>query len=219
MHLRLAADFGAIRQFKLPDLGESRLASPEIKEAVVQKWLVREGEEVEEFQNLADVSTDKLFTQIPSTEKGKVHKLFVKEGAACQVGDVLLEIEVEDQQTEAVQKPQADPKTAPDCPLAATGQATRSTSPGSKALSTPAVREYAKLKGLDINLIAGTGPDGRVTKQDVDSFKQHPQPAKSHGPRIEVGVDYYEDLLATPSVRSFATDNNVDISQVKVPLG
>lgn len=185
----------------------------------MQKWLVKEGEEVEEFQNLADVSTDKLFTQIPSTEKGKIHKLYVKEGDPCQVGSVLLELEVEDEAPAANAK---QPATATitsntqDCPLAADKQEARSTSPGGKVLSTPVVREYAKQKGIIINLVVGTGAEGRVTKQDVDNFKPGQQTQKPHSPRIEIGVDMYQDMLATPAVRSFATDNRVDISQVKV---
>ena len=67
----------------------------EIKEATVQKWHVEEGEEVEDFQTLVDVSTDKLFTEIPSTEAGKIHKIFIGEGEACQVGEVLFQIEVD----------------------------------------------------------------------------------------------------------------------------
>jgi 2-oxoisovalerate dehydrogenase E2 component (dihydrolipoyl transacylase) len=51
----------------------------------VKKWHVKEGDMVEEFQEVADVATDKLFTTIPSSFKGKIHKRFHKEEDSCQV--------------------------------------------------------------------------------------------------------------------------------------
>ena len=77
----------AIHSFRLPDLGEK------IKEAKVTKWLVKEGDIVEEYDDLADVTTDKLATKIPSTYSGKIHKLLVEEDGFCEVGQILLEID------------------------------------------------------------------------------------------------------------------------------
>jgi len=67
-----------------------------IKEATIQKWHVQEGDVVEELQTLADVSTDKLFTPIPASYSGKIHKIHVIEGNDCEVGQLLLEMEVEE---------------------------------------------------------------------------------------------------------------------------
>jgi len=85
--------FGTIKKFVLPDLGEK------IKEATIKKWHVKEGDQVVEFQTVADVATDKLFTQIPSSYNGKIHKRLHKEEEMCQVGEVFLEVEVEDDST------------------------------------------------------------------------------------------------------------------------
>ena len=191
---------------------------------MVQKWLVKEGDLVEEFQNLADVSTDKLFTQIPSTDKGKVHKLHFKEGDACQVGSVLLELELEDSvsgganevltQQKQTEQPAQSISSNKDTLLSNSG------SEAGKSISTPVVRQYAKEQGVNIGLVRGTGPEGRVTKADVDSFKAGGGIQKRrHPPRIEIGVDMYEDLLATPAVRSLAEEQGVDINQVKVGWG
>lgn len=51
----------------------------------MKKWHVKEGDSVEEFQEVADVATDKLFTTIPSSYKGKIHKRFHKEEDTCLV--------------------------------------------------------------------------------------------------------------------------------------
>lgn len=58
----------------------------------------------------------------------------------------------------------------------------------------------------------GSGPEGRITEADLEVRKE----VKGHSPRVEVGVDYYKDLLATPAVRDYANELKVDISSVKV---
>lgn len=87
-------NFGTLKTFILPDLGEK------IKEATVKEWHVKVGDNVEEFQTLADVSTDKLFTQIPSAYEGKIHKLFYGVEDTALVGDPFVQIEVEDESNE-----------------------------------------------------------------------------------------------------------------------
>ncbi len=84
------APFGSIKKFYMPDLGEK------IKEATVKAWHVQEGDPVEEFQPVADVATDKLFTSIPSSHTGVIHRRFHEEDYEGQVGALGLEIEVED---------------------------------------------------------------------------------------------------------------------------
>lgn len=192
-------------------------ALPEIKEATVQKWLVKEGDTVEQFQDLAEVSTDKLFTQIPATEEGKIHKIHIEEGNACQVGSILLELEVEEDEASSSQPSTATPSKASDQSTIKTEAKPASSSvkraSGEKVLSTPSVRAFAKSVKVDINNVQGSGADGRVTKEDVENF-MNKGGAPSHSPHIEVGVDIYQDLLATPAVRSFAKEHGVDINQV-----
>lgn len=79
------APFGVFK-FPLPDLGEK------IKEGKVKKLYVREGDRVEEFQKIADVESDKQFTEISSPEEGVIKKLYYSEDQTCQVGDIFLDI-------------------------------------------------------------------------------------------------------------------------------
>lgn len=94
----------ALRQFRLPDLGEK------IKEATVKRWRVAEGDVVGEFDTVAEVATDKLFTELPSPYSGTVRRLAVAEEENCNVGDVLMEIETVDIERED----QADQKLVDD---------------------------------------------------------------------------------------------------------
>lgn len=81
--------FGLIK-FNLPDLGEK------IKEGTIKKLYVKEGDTVEEFQHIADVASDKQFTEITATNAGVIKKIHHKEEEVCQVGDLFLEIITKD---------------------------------------------------------------------------------------------------------------------------
>lgn len=74
-------------KFHLPDLGEK------IKEGTIKKLYIKEGDHVEEFQKLADVASDKQFTELTASDAGVIRKIYYKEEDVCQVGDLFLEIE------------------------------------------------------------------------------------------------------------------------------
>lgn len=82
--------FGVIK-FNLPDLGEK------IKEGTIKKIYVKEGDAVEEFQKLADVASDKQFTEITASNSGVIQKIYYQEEEVCQVGDLFLEIFVKEE--------------------------------------------------------------------------------------------------------------------------
>ncbi|CAD8086584.1 unnamed protein product [Paramecium sonneborni] len=163
--------FGTVKIFKLPDLGEK------IKEATIKKWHVKIGDHVNEFDPVADVSTDKMFTQIPSNYTGKIHKLFHQEDETCLVGGDFLEIEIEsdNQQTASTQSHDHSVKQeeTKQEEIKQTIQTNNATS--NHKLATPAVRHLAKQKGIDLNKIQGSGQDGRVLKSDLEKQGQSPK--------------------------------------------
>ena len=71
-------------KFPLPDLGEK------IKEGTIKKLYVGEGQKVEEFQKIADVESDKQFTEITAPEEGKIAKIYYQETEVCKVGDLFM---------------------------------------------------------------------------------------------------------------------------------
>lgn len=174
-----SAFFGTIKPFKLPDLGEK------IKEATVKKVYVKEGDTVEEFQTIADVATDKMFTQIPSPFAGKVHKVFHKEEDTCLVGELFLEIELEDGSIAATEKSTTTTSSASTtkqqdqsnktCSLQSNSAKSESTSANDHSsndyvLATPSVRAIAKEHKISLKNIKGTGKDGRIMKSDINDF-------------------------------------------------
>lgn len=162
-----------VYEFRLPDIGEG------IAEGEVVKWLVKEGAEVKENQPLVEIMTDKVNVEIPSPRKGKVLRLMAKEGEILKVGQVLVTIEEQGAQSTAptsaptvhTVKPVARVQTvAPTTPKPAPQPLQVQRRP-QEILATPATRKLARDLGVDLSLVQGMGPGGRITDQDVQGFK------------------------------------------------
>ncbi len=154
--------------FILPDIGEG------IVECELVEWLVNVGDMVEEDQPVADVQTDKALVQIPAKHAGRVEALYVKQGEIAKVHAPLFQI-VTDQSDESTEShnreapaPQqsATPTRVEQVTqsIATSEQATR------KVLATPAVRRIARENDIDLSAVSGTGPSGRVLKEDMLRF-------------------------------------------------
>lgn len=144
-------------QLKLPDIGEG------VVEAEVIRWLVQPGDEIAEDQPVVEVMTDKATVTIPSPRRGRVVRLGFPEGAMARVHDVLVDIEVgAEGQPVAAQPPTPAPTPAAQPPPPASPP-----TPMRRVLATPAVRAMAREMGLDVQQVVGTGPGGRVTKDDL----------------------------------------------------
>ena len=133
-------------EFKLPDLGEG------LTEGEIARWLVEEGQEIDEDAPLVEIATDKTTVEIPSPAGGKVSQILVAEGEVVPVGTVLVVIGGDG----AAPKPTEEE-------LAAAPKAARS----DKVRATPLVRKVAQELGVDLASVTGTGPQGRVTEEDV----------------------------------------------------
>jgi pyruvate/2-oxoglutarate dehydrogenase complex dihydrolipoamide acyltransferase (E2) component len=128
-------------ELKLPDLGEG------LTEGEVARWLVSEGQEVAEDDPLVEIQTDKTTVEIPSPAAGKVTEILVEEGKVVPVGTVLVVIGGDG----------ATAKAAPPAPAQAP----------SRGRVTPLVRKVAQELGVDLEALTGTGPQGRITEEDV----------------------------------------------------
>jgi pyruvate dehydrogenase E2 component (dihydrolipoamide acetyltransferase) len=159
-------------EFKLPDIGEG------VVEGEIVKWLVKEGDRIGEDQPMVEVMTDKATVEIPSPRAGVVAKIHVGEGKICKVGQVMLAIDVAggngkaQTQTQTRTPTQARTRTETENPTATTSTPATASAPAfapasGKALATPATRKLARDLGVDISTVKGSGPNGRVTAEDV----------------------------------------------------
>lgn len=175
-------------EFRLPDIGEG------VVEGEIVKWHVKPGQQVKEDDPLVEVMTDKATVMIPSPKKGTILETRGEEGKIVKVGAILLMIDTGD----GIAPSSAPEAPAPEAARAAAktqSEAAPSPAQGGRALATPAIRKMAQNMGVDINAVIGTGPGGRVTKEDLEARSasktaapsapaatpQQPQPRPSGG--------------------------------------
>jgi pyruvate dehydrogenase E2 component (dihydrolipoamide acetyltransferase) len=160
-----------VLEFRFPDIGEG------ITEGVILKWFVEVGQEVKEGDSLFLVETDKVNAEIPSPANGTILARFGEVGDTINVGDVVVQI---GEAGAKAPRPQAEPVAednaavvgaleTSDHVLATSSEheAAAQEPPRRKALATPVARRMAKELGVDINTLVGSGPGGRVMKEDI----------------------------------------------------
>jgi pyruvate dehydrogenase E2 component (dihydrolipoamide acetyltransferase) len=163
-----AVDSSAVAyEFKLPDLGEG------LTEGEVARWLVTEGQEIGEDDPLVEIQTDKTTVEIPSPAAGKVARILVAEGETVAVGTVLVVIGEDGAAATDDEQPRAE--EAPQKQAAAPGGLAPGYGSPGRVRATPLVRRLAQELGADLETLRGSGPQGRVTEEDVRSA------AKSRG--------------------------------------
>ena len=144
----------------MPQLGET------VADGTVTKWFKKVGDTVVKGEPLFEVSTDKVDTEIPSPANGVLTKILVDEGVTVDVGTVLAVIgDGSDEPTATVTVPAANLKVSPKSTPEAGAREKRSTSDQSQL--SPVVRRLLEENHLNVADVAGSGPNGRVTRQDV----------------------------------------------------
>jgi len=151
-----------VQTFKLPDLGEG------LTEGEVARWLVAEGQEIREDEPLVEIQTDKATVEIPSPFAGTVLRILVAEGELAPVGATLVVIGEPGEETEHALASAAASETPGDGvsrDVVAAGSAARSAA--QRVQATPLVRRIAAELGVELDALAGSGPGGRITEDDV----------------------------------------------------
>jgi pyruvate dehydrogenase E2 component (dihydrolipoamide acetyltransferase) len=159
-------------QFRLPDIGEG------IHEGEIVKWFVKPGDKVQEDDVLCEVQNDKAVVEIPSPVAGTVEEIKVEEGSVAVVGDVLVtfdapgyeNLKFKGDHDEEEKKEEQAPKASEEAKTETASQAQVEVDPSRRVIAMPSVRKYAREKGVDIRLVAGSGNNGRVLKEDIDAF-------------------------------------------------
>ena len=214
----------------MPQMGES------IFEGAITKWLKQAGDRVEKDEPLFEISTDKVDAEIPAPVAGVLTEIRVPVGATVDVNTVvavisdaaLAERSAPDEMqtagakaqdsfsgaigtTEVVPCYKAEINEAVAC-----GQASQ---PGRKLRSSPLVRRIAKENSLDLNLIHGSGSEGRITKEDVLRYLSENGPGTS-APQAQLAPPQVPQVLAgrkirsSPLVRRIALENNLDLARI-----
>lgn len=158
-------------ELKMPAL------SPTMEEGTLAKWLVKEGDKVSSGDLLAEIETDKATMEFEAVDEGIITKLMVAEGTdGVKVGTVIATIAGEDDDSTSAPKaapilPKAEVaapvQAAPAPPAASIAPTARSHDDRIKA--SPLARRIANERAIDLSIISGTGPNGRIVKHDVEA--------------------------------------------------
>lgn len=163
-------------EFKFPDVGEG------IAEGEILRWLVKVGDRVEAHQPVVEMETDKAAVELPSPIVGVVRELRGKEGDLVPVGSVLLVIE----ETAATAEPETKTKAlgvvgeleeAEEAQVQASAAA-----PAAIPKALPKDRKLAGELGVELAALAGSGPQGRITEEQIRATAQAPSPADERLP-------------------------------------
>jgi pyruvate dehydrogenase E2 component (dihydrolipoamide acetyltransferase) len=224
--------------FVLPDLGEG------ITEGEVRKWLVKEGDAIEEHQSVLEIETDKAVVEVPSPKKGTVLNISKTEGETAKVGEVLMVIGETGEKVEGPrpteEKPFAEGRPESVSVVGVLPEEEEEVQPKAAArpksvsvagmpagkeeavvLATPAVRAFAKEQGVTLGKIKGSGPGGSITREDVQKASKRPPPAEGqYGPAERVAIKglrrtIAKNLVLSQKTTAFVTETDeADISDL-----
>ncbi len=195
------AGAGKVVEIEVPSMGES------VSEGVILEWLKQPGDAIEVDEGIVEVSTDKVDAELPAPEAGTLLEQLVEAGDTVTVGQVVARMEVGagNGKPAAVAPPQAS-DSAPN------GNVTRAAggtgAAAADADATPVARRAAAAEGIDLGKVTGTGPRGRITKQDVLQGESAP-PSNAETKPLRGGAAtlarYMDESRSIPTATSFRT--------------
>ncbi len=217
---------------ELPDIGDDSAEVIELSIAV--------GDSLNVDDTIAVLESDKASMEVPCPKQGKVLAIHIKEGDELKTGAALLDLEVtESVSSEPTAAAQDAPKSAPEpTPTAATEAATSipapasvsdspATPPSGNVYAGPAVRKLAREFGVDLSLVSGSGPKGRVLKEDVQNFVKQGLSSSAAGSSIggsaipaipDIDFSAFGDIESVPMTRLHKlTAANMHRSWLNVP--
>ena len=186
----------------------------DMQEGTVVRWLKTEGSQVEMGEPIAEIETDKAVVEFESYASGVLHSILVLEGATVPVGEpiAILTAEGEVLSGAATSRPEHPAEaTAPviAAPPTAAPQREAPARAPDEARASPVARRLAQERGVDLTQIVGTGPGGRITREDVLTFEIAPS-AEAVTPPIS-------DKSVTPAIIDAASPAE-KVAGERIPL-
>ncbi|HEX9251056.1 MAG TPA: 2-oxo acid dehydrogenase subunit E2, partial [Ignavibacteriaceae bacterium] len=212
-----------ILSFLLPDLGEN------IASADIVNVLVKAGDVIEIDQAILEIETDKATIEVPTNVAGKVVDVLVKAGSKVKVGDVVIKVETgaaaaEESKPEEVKKEEIAESSIVEVKKETTPNLTgeRASMQAAEldnqppilkgaAPAAPSVRRIAREIGVDINKVPGTGPNGRISMDDVKAFskKLHESYSQGGGTGLNIKIE------SLPDFTKFGSINKVEMTNIR----
>ncbi|WP_088809972.1 MULTISPECIES: dihydrolipoamide acetyltransferase family protein [unclassified Listeria] len=159
----------AVMEITMPKLGES------VTEGTISSWLVEPGQKVEKYDALAEVLTDKVTAEIPSSYSGVIKEIIAKEDETLEVGAIICTIETDADGAESAEAPKEEQTAQVEPKVEQNGGSLKEAkaSAPSGARFSPAVLHLASEHQIDLADLTGTGAGGRITRKDVLRFVEN----------------------------------------------
>ncbi|MFS0863418.1 dihydrolipoamide acetyltransferase family protein [Fredinandcohnia sp. 179-A 10B2 NHS] len=197
----------ATEKITMPQLGES------VTEGTISKWLVSIGDTVNKYDPLAEVMTDKVNAEVPSSFSGTIKELIAEEGETLAVGEVICVIETEGGTVEVTtSQPVAEQETTNEKQEAVTNDAPN------KLRYSPAVLKLSQEHNIDLSLVAGTGAGGRITRKDLQKIIESGEIPTTTSSNDKT-VTPEEQKQVTPAIAAETKTMTKPAAPVNVPVG
>ena len=160
-------------ELRMPQMGY------DMEEGTVVKWLVQEGETVKRNAPVAEIETDKAVVEFETETEGTILKILASEGSVIPVGQTIAVVGAEGEEFTLTEPPQINgnsnnQETQPDDVVEVEDKQptpqVESTPENSTIIASPIARKLAEERGISLSRISGSGPNGRITKTDVENF-------------------------------------------------
>ncbi len=207
-------------EIKMPAL------SPTMEEGTLAKWLVKVGDTVQSGDIMAEIETDKATMEFEAVDEGTIAAIVVGDGTEnVAVGAVIAVLAEEGEDASDISAPAPDAAPAP----APTPEPTPAPAPKDGPAATPTARKLADQNGVDLTQIEGSGPNGKITKGDVETAIEagggnvaaaaSPSPTAATAPALasgggEGGMGSSGRVVASPLAKRIAQQKGIDLSGV-----
>ena len=183
----------------------------DMREGTVVRWYKQEGETVDRGEVIADIETDKATVEFEAYTGGVLGRIVAEAGVAVPVGELIAIITEPGEAVPEAAAPAASPAAAPaptPAPTSAPADpqlAAPAPSPNGEVRASPIARRLARERGIDLSLVTGTGPNGRITERDVENFQAPAaaEPAPAPAPAISA------EPVAAPA------DSRIELSRMR----
>ena len=187
----------------------------DMREGTVVRWYKAEGETVDRGEVIADIETDKATVEFEAYTGGVLGRIIAQEGVAIPVGELIAIITEPGESVPEMEAAAAPPAAAPAPPPAPAAAPTPAAAPSAapapatsdgQVRASPIARRLARERGIEISLVTGTGPNGRITERDIESYQPagpEPAPAPAAAPAP----------VAQPAAAP--TDSRIELSRMR----
>jgi 2-oxoglutarate dehydrogenase E2 component (dihydrolipoamide succinyltransferase) len=214
----------ALVELIMPKMGES------IMEATILSWLKKPGDKIEQDESVLEVATDKVDTEVPSTHGGVLKEILAKQGEIVKVGTAIAIISTEGDEDKTPAAPAKESKTVQpkETLKSVTAQVVTNGSPTpvvsdfktASRFYSPLVKNIAKEESIpvaELEAIAGSGAEGRVTKKDILSYVQNRKlgqtisvQQKTSTPLVPASINAGDEIIQMDRMRKMIAERMVD---------